>query len=42
MTPVRAPQSVDIGIIISNVGVRMLGIQYLIIFPGKGGVRIIE
>ena len=28
----------NIGIIISNVGVRMLGIQYSIIFPGKGGV----
>ena len=27
----------DIGIIISNVGVRMLGKQWLIIFPGKGG-----
>ena len=38
----------DIGIMISNVGVRMLGIQSLIIFSGKGGcsnnwmVRIIR
>ena len=41
-------RSSDIGIVISNVGVGMLGIQKLSIFPGKGGcsnnwmVRIIR
>ena len=27
----------DIGIIISNMGVQMFGIQQLLIFPAKGG-----